>query len=102
MRRCIKSRPYWLPLEQQHLTLYHFKWASVSRLINWEQLGMHGQKKLVNHIERHDHLTTKDRLFQNMHKFCESQKLNVFQYLPIQFVFDLSSKSMVLEIDRFC
>lgn len=37
-----------------------------------------------------------------MHKFCESQKLNVFQYLPVQFVFDLNLKSFLFEVDRFC
>lgn len=37
-----------------------------------------------------------------MHRYCESVKSNVFQYLPIQFVLDLSHKSFVSEVDRFC
>ena len=37
-----------------------------------------------------------------MYKYCESQKTNVFQYLPIQFVLDLSSKNFTNEVDKFC
>ena len=37
-----------------------------------------------------------------MHKYCESQKTNVFQYLPVQFVLDLSAKGFVNEVDKFC
>ena len=50
----LTSRENWQELEQKHLSLFHFKWAPTSRYINFEQQGMHGQKKLVNHIERHD------------------------------------------------
>lgn len=37
-----------------------------------------------------------------MHKFCEHEKLNVFQYLPVQFVLDLSAKNCINEVDKFC
>lgn len=37
-----------------------------------------------------------------MQKFCEQQKLDVFQYLPIQFVIDFSQKNHSQEIDKFC
>lgn len=50
-------------MEQKHLTNFHFKWAPVSRCINFELINTHGQKKVVNHLERHDMLTTKDQLY---------------------------------------
>lgn len=56
----------------------------------------------MNHIERHDLLSTKDRLFSNMNRFCDNQKLNVFQFMPIQFILDLGQSNMVAEVDRFC
>lgn len=56
----------------------------------------------MNHLERHDVLTTKDLLYLNMYKFCESQKVNVFKFMPIQFILDLSVKNFVFEVDRFC
>ena len=102
VKRVLLTRDYWLELEQQHLTLYSFKWAQVSRFINYEQLGAHGQKKLVNHLECHHLLTTKDQLYLNMYRYCETNKINVFQYLPVQFVLDLSAKNFINEVDRFC
>lgn len=83
VQRVLDSRPNWSELESRHLTIYQFKWAPVSRCINYEQLNIHKQRKVVNHLERHDALTTKDLLYLNMYKFCESQKVNVFKYMPI-------------------
>jgi hypothetical protein len=60
VKQVLLTRDHWAELEQQHNTLYQFKWAPVSRYINFEQLGAHGQKKIVNHIEKHELLTTKD------------------------------------------
>lgn len=42
VKRVLEAREHWLELEQQHLTLYSFKWAPISRFINYEQLGAHG------------------------------------------------------------
>ena len=36
IRRALKRRKHWAETEQPHLTLFHFKWAPVSRLINYE------------------------------------------------------------------
>jgi len=102
IERVLKTRDYWIELEEKHLTLYSFKWSPTSKYINFDQLGAHGQRKLVNHIQGHDLLTTKDQLYKNMHKYLEGNKVNVFQYLPIQFVLDLSAKNFITEVDKFC
>ena len=34
--RVLATRQHWIELEQPHLTLYSFKWAPVSRCINFE------------------------------------------------------------------
>ena len=71
VNRILTSRENWQEIEYQHLTLFSFKWAPTSKFINFDSLGLHGQRKLVNHLERHDLITTKDQLYLNMHKFCE-------------------------------
>ena len=83
VKRVLLTREYWNEVEKEHLTVYSFKWAPVSKCINYDQLGIHGQRKIVNHLERHDLLTTKDQLYLNMHKYCEHQKKNVFEYMPV-------------------
>ena len=52
-------------------------------MINFETLSVHGNKQIVNHFERHDQLTTKNHLFQNMLRFSELNKQNVFECMPI-------------------
>ena len=37
-----------------------------------------------------------------MFKLLEGNKVNVFQYLPVQFVLDLSAKNFISEVDKFC
>ena len=37
-----------------------------------------------------------------MHRYCESNKINVFKYMPVQFILDISAKSFINEVDRFC
>lgn len=37
-----------------------------------------------------------------MQTYCEQNKINVFQYLPVQFVFNFSKKDFTHEIDKFC
>lgn len=102
MKRVLEARANWTGLpEQVPTSLFDFKWAPVSRLINFEMLNF-GHKNMVNHLEFHGALTTKDQIYLNMHRYCEINKLDVFQYLPIQFTIDFSSMSFTHEIDKFC
>lgn len=57
--------------------------------------------QIVNHYEFNSELTTKDKLFLNMNEFCESNKSNVFDYLPLTFVFDTSSKDYCNFLQQF-
>ena len=82
-------------------TLFNFKWAPFSKGIRFDYLSSHGQKKLVNHFEYHDQITEKDNLYFNMARFYDTQRKNVFSYLPVTFVFDLSSSQSNTEIERF-
>jgi hypothetical protein len=37
-----------------------------------------------------------------MLKYCENNKIDVFKYVPIQFIFDFSSTCLLQEINKFC
>jgi hypothetical protein len=84
VKRVLQNRgKHWKKQEIDHLTLFDFKWAPVMKQLNFELIGVHGQKKVVNHLERHDLLSTKDMLFRSMYRQCEAKKEDVFKYLPI-------------------
>jgi hypothetical protein len=55
----------------------------------------------VNHFENHDCITTKDLLFKNMLTYCDSKKLNVFDYVPITFILEVDSNNYVYELEKF-
>jgi len=49
---------------------FHFKWHPISKGIKFDQLNPL-QKQLVNHVECHYEITTKDLLFKNLASYCE-------------------------------
>lgn len=92
----------WSEMETSYISsLFHFKWAPVSRQLNFDLLSGHGHKAIVNHFENHHLLSQKDQLYAHMLRFSEQNKLNVFQSLPIQFVIDFSQKSFGFELEKF-
>jgi hypothetical protein len=52
-------------------SLYNFKWQPFSNGIKFDQISTYGVRQLVNHIEGHEHITTKDLLFINFRAYCE-------------------------------
>ena len=100
VRRVMDTRPSWACIKSSQ-TLYHFKWAPVSRQIKFDFLCKHGQKNLVNHFENHALISTKDQLFHNMTKLTENMHTDVFDFMPITFVIDLGTSMCSSEYDKF-
>lgn len=65
------------------------KWTQNSFGFKFHQLGK--ECLCFNHFEFHRELTNKQRLVWNMVAFCESNKLNAFNYLPTTFIIDLTT-----------
>ena len=101
VRRVLETRTNWSEMSSQGGTLFSFKWCPVSKYCNFDILSSHGAKNSVNKFERHDQLTTKDSLYLNMQRYCELNKLDIFKYLPIQFVFDFYNYNFTHEIEKF-
>lgn len=72
-------------------SLFNFKWQPFSNGLKFNQISTYGQKQLVNHIEGHESITTKDQLFLNMKSYCEKNNMNVFDYIPLTFVLNYKS-----------
>ena len=37
-----------------------------------------------------------------MHKYCEQNKLNVFDYMPITFIIHFGNSNHIQEVEKFC
>ena len=80
--------PGWEASDDYYDSLYNFKWKPTSAGIKFDLIGKHGLKQLVNHVKGHWALTTKDNLFLNMKSYYESQKMNIYDVVPITIVLD--------------
>ena len=56
---------------------------------------------MVNHFEGHAEITTKDGLLRNFVNYCESLKINAFDYIPLSFELDLDSAAYSANYEKF-
>lgn len=64
-------------------------------------ISKHGLKQLVNHVKGHGALTTKDNLFLNMKTYYESQKLNIYDIVPLTIVLDYLRDDVGERVEQF-
>lgn len=67
--------------QQNH---FHFRWAPVSRQINFDRLS-YNFVQMANHVEGHHEITNKNDLFRNVKNFLDERNLNAFHVMPITF-----------------
>lgn len=93
--------PGWEPADDYYDSLYHFKWKPTSGGIKYDMISKHGLKQVVNHVRGHGTLTTKDNLFLNLKQFYETQKLNIFETVPITIVLDYLKDDIGTKVEQF-
>lgn len=74
----------WVELSNNQQNHYHFRWAPISKNINFERLS-YNFVQMVNHVEGHHEVSTKNELFHNVKNFMDERNLNVFHCMPITF-----------------
>jgi len=82
-------------------SLYNFKWYPFATGIKYDQISTYGIKQLVNHIEGHENLTTKDLLFLNLRAYCEKTTLNVYDLHPLTFILDFKAENVYEQYEAF-
>jgi hypothetical protein len=74
----------WVEMGNNQLNHFHFRWAPVSKGINFERLS-YNFVQMANHVEGHHEVTTKNELFKNVKNFMDDRNLNAFNVMPITF-----------------
>jgi len=59
------------------------------------------KKKIINHFEFNDEITTKDNLVRNLQIYCETKKIEVFTITPITFIIDFDDEYCDYNIRQF-
>ncbi len=80
----------WIELQNSQVSHFHFRWTPVSRQINFERIS-HNFVQMVNHVEGHHEITTKNELFKNVKNYFDERNLNSFHVMPITFYIKVSS-----------
>ena len=86
-----ETRSYlWTEMQNNQQSHFHFRWAPVSRAINFDRLS-HNFGQMVNHFEYHAEITTKNELFKNLKAFYDEKQQNAFHTLPLTFYLKIST-----------
>ena len=96
------SFPGWETADDYLDSLYNFKWKPTSGGIKYDLISKHGLKQLVNHVKGHHHLTTKDNLFLNLKAYLESQKLNIYDSVPLTIILDYMKDDVGDKLETWC
>jgi hypothetical protein len=97
----MKRRGNWEELPVEQVAEANFLWKPVSIGLRFDRLQLGATSQIVNHVEGHKELSHKDRLLQNMALYCSTHDLNVFDYTPVTYAFELYSSATNVEILRF-
>ena len=100
VRKCFECRSHWKEIPT-FSNVFNYKWEPISKGIRFELLSKGYQRQMVNHLEGHFEISAKDGLLRNLISYCEGNKQNVFNYIPLAFELDIDSPSYPANYDKF-
>lgn len=77
----------------------HLYWKPVSSGFNWQLLGRN--KFVFNHYECHRELTTKQRLNDNIKRYCKSHGIDFNKFIPSTYIVHIDRDSLMEDLRRF-
>lgn len=94
--KVLKSRESWMFVENMSDPKLQFIWKQTNSGINFNLYSNQTAEssKTVNHFEFHTEVSQKDQLLRNFTKYCEANKLDVFEYLPPSFELKVDHKNI--------
>ena len=81
----------------------NFIWTQTTRNITFRGRLDHSvyPKQLINHFKNHPEISNKLYLFLNMHKTCIQYGLDVFNFIPMTFIFNADSPEFTTDVLHF-
>ncbi len=90
---------YWQELTSQTSSHFHFRWAPVSKQVNYERLSFNNFfAQITNHVEGHAELSRKHDLFKNMKAYCSSCSTNDSGYQYNDSVFHITPMTFYVKV----
>ena len=79
----------------------NFKWVFYKDKHSYKKMNSYTKKKIINHFEFSEEITTKDCLIKNLQIYCETKKMEVFTITPITFIIDFDDEYCDYNIKQF-
>ena len=89
----------WIKTSIDLVKFCDFIWSPLSNVIDFKYASE--KRQFVNHIEFCNTISNKMNLYYNLLRYCESKKLNLFDYCPFTICLTLSQNNFKTQIDNF-
>jgi hypothetical protein len=90
VRRVLSHRSNWAELNDSKYTFLNLRWQQTERGYKYENcIDNKVFKQALNHLEYHIELSNKEMLLKNLTDYCEANKKNVFEIMPLTFTLNV-------------
>lgn len=79
----------------------NLKWLFSKERYNYKKMFSYTQKRLINHFEFNEEISTKDNLVRNLQIYCETKKMEIFTVTPVTFIIDFDDEYCEYNIKQF-
>ena len=102
VEKCLLTRPNWIKIKNENDILScNLIWTELSQQINFSLHGEVSLLQIINHFECHNEISNKKKLFENLIRYCEYNKLNLFSFFPFTIILDFKKDYLNEQIEGF-
>ena len=102
VEKCLITRPNWIKIKNENDVLScNLIWTELSQQINFSLHGEVCLLQIINHFECHNEISNKKNLFENLIRYCEYNKLNLFSFFPLTIILDFKKDYLNEQIEGF-
>jgi len=94
-----RRKDKWIKTDIELVKYCDFIWSPLPNVIDFNHCS---EKRIyVNHLEFHSNLSNKLNLYYNLIRYCESKKINLFDYFPFTICLSLSQNNFNTQLENF-
>jgi hypothetical protein len=98
----MSTRKNWEESTDSKQAFLSFKWQQSNKGYNYENCSNKKiYKHVLNHFEYHPELSNKEYMFRNIIEYCETRKINAFEFIPLTFVLNTLDRNFDTQQSSF-
>ena len=97
IEKCLQTRENFIPVSKESYA--NLIWTPLSCDIDFKNLE--NKYQYINHLEYHNELSNKMKLFFNLIHYCELNDIDLFSFFPLTIIFQFEDKSFNKQLNGF-